>query len=50
VTLFLCVWTANSTLAAVSGGECLGDALIAAVGSRDIMDARLFKVSAQVDF
>jgi hypothetical protein len=34
-------WNANSTLAAVTGEECLGGALINAIGSRDIFAAAI---------
>jgi hypothetical protein len=34
-------WIGNSTLTSVSGGECVGSTLGAAVGSRDIFSARI---------
>jgi hypothetical protein len=34
-------WVANSTLAAVSGGECVGSTLEAALGSRDVFTTAL---------
>ena len=34
-------WIANATLTSVSGGECVGTTLAAAIGSRDIFSARV---------
>ena len=34
-------WIGHSTLTSVSGGECVGNTLAAAVGSRDIFSARI---------
>ena len=34
-------WIGNSTLTSVSGGECVGSTLAAAIGSRDIFSARI---------
>jgi hypothetical protein len=34
-------WIGHSTLTSVSGGECVGSTLAAAVGSRDIFSARI---------
>ena len=34
-------WIGNSTLTSVSGGECVGTTLNAAIGSRDIFSARI---------
>jgi hypothetical protein len=42
-------WTANSTLAAMSGAECLGGALIAAVDSRDIFTAAINESGKTLD-
>ena len=42
-------WVGNSTLTAVSGGECVGSTLQAAIGSRDIFTAALKQAGSMLD-
>ena len=42
-------WIGNSTLDAVSGGECVGSTLQAAIGSRDIFTAALKQAGNMLD-
>ena len=42
-------WVGNATLTAVSGGECVGGTLQAAIGSRDIFTAALKQAGNMLD-
>jgi hypothetical protein len=42
-------WVANSTLAAVSGGECVGITLQSAIGSRDVFTTALKQSGAALE-
>jgi hypothetical protein len=42
-------WVANSTLAAVSGGECVGSTLQTAIGSRDVFTTALQQHGTALD-
>ena len=41
-------WIGNATLTSVSGGECVGATLTAAIGSRDIFSARVQQTDNEV--
>ncbi len=41
-------WIGNATLTSVSGGECVGTTLTAAIGSRDIFSARVQQTDNEV--
>ena len=41
-------WIGNATLMSVSGGECVGSTLAAAVGSRDIFSARVQQTDNEI--